>query len=124
VQWALGQGWQVPAGAAADGTALVASARAGDATAVAALDRAGSALGVALASAVTLLDLSVVAVGGGFATGAGPLLFEPLARQYAVHAGLGFARRPRVVPAALGPDAGLVGAAALVLRDEVYWTGD
>jgi glucokinase len=123
VQWAREQGWLPASGSGADGQALVASARAGDATALAALTRAGAALGVAIASAVHLVDVGLVAVGGGFATGAGPLLFDPLARHYREHAGLGFARQPRVVPAALGPDAGLLGAAALVLRGEVYWTG-
>lgn len=124
VRWALEQGWVPPAGMVATGQAVAEAARVGDPVAAQTLRRAGAALGVALASAVHLTDVSVVSIGGGFATGAGPLLMDPLAEAYAHHAGLGFARRPRVVPAALGPQAGLVGAAALVLRGDTYWTGD
>jgi glucokinase len=35
---------------------------------------------------------------------------------------MGFAGRVRVVPAALGQDAGLVGAAALVAAGDRYWS--
>ena len=59
-----------------------------------------AALGMAIAGAVTLLDLDLVVIGGGVA-GAGPLLFEPLAtRPTRRYAALGFAAAPRVVPAA------------------------
>lgn len=122
VRWASDQGWSPPPGGTWTGESLAASAAAGHPVALAAFDRAGSALGTAIASAVQLTDVEVVAVGGGLA-GAGELLFAPLARQYARHAGLGFARRPRVAPASLGEHAGLVGAAALVLAGDVYWTG-
>ena len=37
---------------------------------------------------------------------------------------LDFARQVQVVPAALGQSAGLVGAAALILAAERYWTPD
>jgi glucokinase len=37
---------------------------------------------------------------------------------------LDFAREVRVVPAALGQHAGLVGAAALIVSGHHYWTGD
>jgi len=57
-------------------------------------------------------------IGGGVAS-AGPLLFEPLLRSFHAHAAMGYQRGVRVVPAALGAEAGLVGAAALVLAD--YW---
>ena len=74
----------------------------------------GEALGLAIAGAVTLLDLDLVVIGGGVAA-AGPLLFDPLADGLSRYAALGFAARPRVVPALLGGDAGLIGAAAMVL---------
>jgi glucokinase len=122
VRWASDQGWSPPPGGTWTGESLASSAAAGHPVALAAFDRGGSALGTAIASAVQLTDVEVVAVGGGLA-GAGDLLFAPLARQYARHAGLGFARRPRVAPASLGVHAGLVGAAALVLAGDVYWTG-
>jgi len=125
VLWASGQGWQpvLQPGEIADARRLAVDAEAGVPVAVAAFARAGWALGVGIASAVALTDVDIVAVGGGV-TQVGPMLFDPLAAAYARHAGLGFARRPRVVPAALGQDAGLVGAAALVLAGDRYWTAD
>jgi glucokinase len=119
--WAVERGWQ-PTG---EGTARVLAddARSGDAVARAAFDRGGTALGVAIASVVQALDLSVVVVGGGLA-GAWDLLDGPMSVAYYRHAGLPYARDVPVVPTALGPGAGLVGAAALVLRGDVYWHGD
>jgi glucokinase len=112
VQHAIDNGWR-PSGIA-DGRALVAAARAGDLTARASIDRAGLALGIALASAASLLELDRVAVGGGFATGAGDLLFTPMREAFARHAGMAYVARCEIVPAALAVDAGLVGAASLV----------
>jgi glucokinase len=70
-----------------------------------------------------LCDLSVVAIGGGVAQ-AGALLFDPLYLAYAEHARLDFTRELQIVPAALGQDAGLIGAAALVLAGDRYWHAD
>lgn len=117
--WAVERGW-------ADGeptaAAVTVSALAGNEIALAALTRAGRAVGIALASTVALLDLELVCIGGGLAQ-AGELLFGPLAEAYAEHAGVHYARAPRTVPAALGQQAGLIGAAALVLQGEKYWHG-
>ncbi|HMG65345.1 MAG TPA: ROK family protein, partial [Streptosporangiaceae bacterium] len=90
---------------------------------LAALRRAGRALGIAIASATSLCDLEVVAVGGGLSQ-AGPLLFDPLEQALREHARLDFARQVQVVPAALGQSAGLVGAAALILAADRYWSPD
>lgn len=108
-----------------DGTAVaVADAAArGDRVALAAFRRSGAALGMAIAGAVTLLDLDVVVIGGGVAA-AGPLLFEPLGAAYSRYATLGFAAAPRVVPALLGGTAGLIGAAAVVLAPDAYWPSE
>ncbi|MCW2864712.1 MAG: hypothetical protein JWP48_6420 [Actinoallomurus sp.] len=95
----------------------------GHPVAVRAMNRAGWALGVAIASATHLCDLDVVAVGGGLSQ-AGPLLFRPLEDTFRAHARMDFAREVRVVPAALGQMAGLVGAAAFVFGGDRYWTGD
>jgi glucokinase len=119
--WAREQGWR-PTGEAT-ARAMADDARRGDRVAGAAFDRGGEALGVAIASVVQALDLSVVVVGGGLA-GAWDLLERPLSAAYDRHAGLPYTRAVRVVPTALGPGAGLVGAAALVLRGDVYWHGD
>jgi glucokinase len=77
---------------------------------------------VAIASATHLCDLDVVAVGGGLSQ-AGPLLFRPLDDAFRAHARMSFAREVRVVPAALGQMAGLVGAAAFIFGADRYWTG-
>ncbi|MGW4425396.1 ROK family protein [Streptosporangium sp. NPDC004631] len=148
--WALEQGWTPGAGgglsgggtvhspshaapsrggpsyveeAAASGRQLALDAGAGDEIALAAMRRAGRALGLAIASAVNLCDLDVVTIGGGLSQ-AGPLLFDPLQATLRDHTRLEFARRVRVVPAALGQDAGLVGAAALLLAADRYWPSE
>lgn len=119
-RWAREQGWR-PSDPEADARALADDARAGDAIAVAAYTRAGWALGVAIASAVSLLDVDAVVVGGGLSQ-AGPLLFEPLRAAYADHAGLDFAREVPIDPPLLGQEAGVVGAAALLLAGDAYWS--
>jgi len=117
--WARAQGWTNPAGD--DAATMTADARAGHPVALAALQRAGEALGVAIASASHLCDLDVVCVGGGLAQ-AGDLLFGPLHESYAAQARMEFARATRIVPAELGQEAGLVGAAALLFAGDSYWS--
>ena len=70
-----------------------------------------------------LCDLEVVSIGGGLSQ-AGAMLFDPLEESLRAHTRLTFARQVSVVPAALGQSAGLVGAAALILAGDRYWTGD
>jgi glucokinase len=111
VAWAVEQGWAPPT-AEPDGRQLVAAARDGDPVALAALTRAGRALGVALASVAAVLDLDVVAIGGGLVN-AGGLLLDPARAAFDRHARLAFTKRCRIVAAELGGDAGLVGAGEL-----------
>jgi glucokinase len=120
--WAQAQGWRpsAPAGDVATARDLADDARRGHPVAAAAMNRAGAALGVAIASATHLLNLEVVSIGGGLSQ-AGPLIFDPLQESLHRHARLSFAARVAVVPATLGQDAGLVGAAALVLAGSTYW---
>ncbi len=101
-----------------DAQAVAAGARAGDRAALAAYARAGQALGTVLAGVVALLDLEVVSVGGGVAQAGAPL-WDPLRSAFAAQARLHYTRGVRVVPAGLGPYAGVVGAAALVLPPPV-----
>jgi glucokinase len=122
VRWAQQGGWR------RDRAGLTASdvadaAERGDAVARAAFERAGRAVGVAIASAAALCDLDVVAIGGGVAQ-AGALLFDPIHAAYAEHARMDFIRDVQIVPAALGQDAGLIGAAALILAADRYWSAD
>ncbi len=121
VRWARDQGWTAPP--TAGGPELVADATAGDQIAIAALERAGRAAGIAIASATALCDLEVVSIGGGLSA-AGSLLMRPLQDAVRRHARLEFARGVRVVQAQLGQSAGLVGAAALVLMEDRYWSAD
>jgi glucokinase len=117
--WAQGEGWR-PGQATVTARELADDAAQGHPVAHAAMRRAGRALGVAVASATHLCDLEVVAVGGGLAQ-AGSLLFDPLEEALRMHLGLDYARGVRVVPAALGQSAGLVGAAALLFAGDRYW---
>ncbi len=120
--WAVEHGWSPRRPEEPSARDLADDAARGHPVARAAMDRAGRALGVAVASATHLLDLDVVALGGGLSQ-AGPLLLDPLEEAFRAHARMDFAREVRVVPAALGQDAGLVGAAALVLAGEDrYWS--
>lgn len=121
-EWAQGEGWRPdqPDVTAKD---LAAEAAQGHPVARAAMRRAGRALGIAIASATNLCDLDVVSIGGGLSQ-AGALIFDPLQESLAAHTMLDFARQVRVVPAALGQHAGLVGAAALIVSGHHYWTGD
>ena len=103
------------AGGPVTGELVFAAAAEGDKAALALFDRIGHWLGVGIASLVTIFDPDLVVVGGGVAA-TGDLLLAPARSSFEryVH---GRAHRdlPPVVPARLGPDAGLVGAATLAL---------
>jgi glucokinase len=112
---------RVPAGSslhdlpALTGKSVTTAAEAGDEAALAVLAEVGRWLGVGIASLVNALDPEVVVIGGG-AMQAGELLLAP-ARAAAEEHLLGRLHRalPPVVPAELGDDAGVVGAALLAL---------
>ncbi|BBB01694.1 putative ROK family transcriptional regulator [Actinacidiphila reveromycinica] len=108
---ALDEGWQPLPGAAPTAASVAESARRGDAVALASFDRAAQALAAAIAATATLVEIHVAVIGGGVSA-AGPLLFDPLREHLARYATLSFAAGVDVVPAKLGTDAGLVGAAA------------
>jgi glucokinase len=112
VRWARRQGWRAPDNA--DAAHLAAAALADDEVARAAFDRAGRAVGLAIAATAALCDLDLAVVGGGIAQ-AGELLFDPIRQTLDEYARLSYVQSLRVVPAELSNQAGLVGAAALVL---------
>lgn len=112
---ALDNGWR-PGGTGAAGVsaaAVAASARAGDPIALASFDRAAQALAAGIAAVAALVDIEVAIVGGGVAK-AGEVLFDPLARHLKAYSVLSYTLGVTAVPALLGTDAGLIGAAALV----------
>jgi len=110
-RWALANGWAAPPGA--DAVTLAEAADAGDPVARQAFHRGATALAAMIASVGAVCDLDLVVIGGGVAN-SGRTLFDPLEVALANYTGLSFIRGLRVVPAALGGDAGLIGAAALV----------
>ena len=113
VRWARDHGWAAPTDAGAK--ELAQAADAGNELAVLAFRRSATALAAMIASVAAVCDLDLAVIGGGVAN-AGPLLFDPLREALGGYAGLDFLRGLSVVPAQLGGDAGLVGAAALVDR--------
>jgi glucokinase len=102
-------------GTALDARAVEVAAEAGDPLARRLLAGAGWALGRAIGGFINLLSPEVVAVGGGV-LGAGELLFGPLRAALPEIAFAVPLARCRIVPAALGTDAGLVGATAWAVR--------
>ncbi|MDR6867058.1 glucokinase [Microbacterium resistens] len=110
VAWARTQGWS-----GERGEDLARDAAAGDRIARAAIERSARAVGEALADASTLVDLEVVAIGGGFSRVADDYveLVQEALTATAVH---DYSRRTRVVRSGLGDEGPLIGAAALVLR--------
>ena len=97
-------------GADADAHLLVRRAHAGEAEAVAAVERIGHFLGIGVGSLANIFDPEVFVVGGGFGAAAGEVLLRA-ARETARREAIAPAdERLQVVPAALGEDAGLVGA--------------
>ena len=86
------------------------AAEQGDAVAAEVLDRAGGWFGVALAGAIALIAPEVVVIGGGVAP-AGSRYFEAAERVARSHCGVTDIDRIAFRPAALGYDAGVIGAA-------------
>ena len=113
VAWAQNHGFHGDTG-----EELAASNRAGDPIARAAVGRSARAVGLGLLSAATLLDLDVAVVGGGFSFVSDDYV-DQISAVIARDAVNPYAGRMRVVRAGLGPDAPLVGAAALVHRRDL-----
>jgi len=101
-------------GAAITGELVGEAAKAGDVWAREIIAETGHWLGVGIANFINIFDPNVVVVAGGAAAGTGELLLAP-ARDAAAGLIIGHAWRklPPILPAALGYDSGLVGAAAL-----------
>ncbi|WP_330350620.1 ROK family protein [Streptomyces sp. NBC_00582] len=111
---ALENGWRPGPDGDTSAAAVAAAARAGDPVAVASFERAAQALAAGIAATATLVEIDIAVIGGGVGK-AGDILFTPLRRSLADYATLSFVRRLTVVPAQMGTDAGLVGAAAAAL---------
>ncbi|TXS01672.1 ROK family protein [Streptomyces sp. col6] len=111
---ALDGGWRPGPDGDASAAGVAAAARAGDPVALASFERAAQALAAGIAATATLVEIDIAVIGGGVA-GAGDLLFAPLRTALRRYATLSFVQQLTVVPAVMGNDAGLVGAAAAAL---------
>jgi glucokinase len=89
------------------------AARRGDPFAIDLFEQTGRWVGQALADLAAILDPAVFVIGGGLSQ-TGELIRQPAERAYRLALGAGAHRaHTDVVTAALGPQAGLIGAAAL-----------
>lgn len=100
------------------GEDLSAASAAGDSVARAAIERSATAVGRAIASASALVDIDVVAIGGGFSHVSDDYI-ELVGAAVAHHSDFGFVTKTRVVASGLSGDGPLVGAAALVHRADL-----
>ncbi len=106
----LAAGWPI------DGHAIVAAASTGDGSALEVLDLVGRRIGTALSGIANALDPDVILLGGGVVAGAGKMLLEP-ARDELRSRALPPQNRVPVKAAALGEEAGMLGAATLALEE-------
>ncbi|MEZ4621479.1 MAG: ROK family protein [Caldilineaceae bacterium] len=98
------------------GRALFAAVNAGDEIAADIVRSAGAALGVSVAFLCNVVDPEAVIVGGGLGL-AGGLYWESFVDATRRHIYAATTRQLPILPAALGVDAGVIGAAAAVLRE-------
>jgi glucokinase len=98
-----------------DGKLVTDSALAGDEAAVGVLAEIGRRLGAGLAGLANMFEPEVIVVGGGVMA-AGDLLLEPAREELRARALPPMNRTP-VVPAELGPEAGMIGAATMAMME-------
>jgi glucokinase len=94
--------------------AMETAAHSGDQIAKQLWAQIGRELGVALANVVWLLDPDSIVLGGGVAK-AGDLLFDPIRKTIQSVTMPTFYENLKIVPAALGNDAGCIGSASIAL---------
>lgn len=107
-------GRAMAAGEVVDGPLVSRLAIGGDADAVALLAAVGEDLGIGITSLVNIFNPELVVVGGGAAE-ASELLLEPARRVVSERALQPQRDEVRIVAAQHGPDAGVLGAAALAM---------
>jgi glucokinase len=108
-------GRALAAGEQIDGRLVTELALGGDGIAVEAVEMIGSRLGVALSSLANVFEPDVIVIGGGVSA-AGELLLGP-AREELRSRALPPMNATPVALAELGPDAGMIGAAAMALEE-------
>jgi len=100
---------------AIDAVSVLAAAKRGDPGAVAALEETGYYLGLGVAAVANILDPDVIVLGGGL--GSRPEMLAFARRGVTEHCIAPIDRLVRVETAQLGDDAGLWGAALLILAE-------
>ncbi|MGI8587871.1 MAG: ROK family protein [Chloroflexia bacterium] len=91
-----------------------AAARQGDPDALDLITHAGVAIGTAVVNAIHTFNPQMIVIGGGVAK-MGPMLFEPLEATVRERTMPPFLRDLQILPATLGDQVGVLGAAALAL---------
>ncbi len=92
------------------------AAQTGDKLAIAAFRRGGTYLGIGIANLLRLFNPRMIVLGGSVAK-AGSLLLQPMREAMQAHTLPIYWEGLSIVPAALGDDVGLLGAAALVIQE-------
>ena len=82
-------------------------------------DRTGRLVGRAVADVCVLLDVGLAVIAGSVALGFGEVFFTAAQAELDRRARISFARGARIVPAGLGADGPLIGAAAVARRTVV-----
>ena len=100
-------------GATLDARKISDAAERGDGLARELIEQAGIALGLGVRNLLHLLNPEVVVIGGGVSR-IGPALWDPMLRVVDSDALTVYRQDLRILPAALGDDSGLLGAALLV----------
>jgi glucokinase len=105
------------------GPLITQAAREGDPAAIELFEEVGRWLGVGLANLAAALDPGMFVIGGGVSD-AGELLLAPARESFRkTLTGRGFRPMAQIAKAALGPEAGLIGAADLARKESVPSAG-
>jgi glucokinase len=104
------------AGGAVTAKSVAAAAMGGDPLAIDLLRQAGYYLGLGLVNLIHILEPQRILIGGGVSQ-AGELLLGPARQTVDQRLMSPVYRGVEILPAALGPDVGLMGAAALVMQE-------
>ncbi|MGI5819378.1 MAG: ROK family protein [Armatimonadota bacterium] len=92
------------------------AAHEGDEVALEVMNTCGHYIGVALCSCIVLADPDLIVLGGGIAN-AGAVLFEPIRRTVHHRSMISGFDASRIVPSELAGNAGMMGAAALIIDE-------
>lgn len=110
-EWCEGDVWRV------DAAMVARAAQAGDEVAARILTQAGHYLGVGILNVLHIFNPERVVLGGGVLQ-AGEWITRPMWEVLRARVHPGYLQEGDIVPAALGDDVGLLGAAALVWHEE------